>query len=101
MPEKSHRLFGDLLDGPESIVIAVGTWKDDDSEFHRLWLILGVGFEVSLARRVLGGAALQRCDQAQNKFNCGCPISRVLCEKWELRTPAASLLTLPSVRTGA
>jgi hypothetical protein len=64
MPEKGHGLFGDVLDGPVGVVVTVRAGEDDDSEFHRLSFVLDVGFEVSLARRVLGGAALQRCGQA-------------------------------------
>jgi hypothetical protein len=36
MPKKSNWLFNNLLNGPEGVVIAVGTGKDDDSKFHRL-----------------------------------------------------------------
>src|SRR5258708_423997 len=53
VPQESHRLPDNLLNGPESIVIAVGTGKDDDAEFHlalSLNPVLGVGFVVSLAR---------------------------------------------------
>jgi hypothetical protein len=50
VPEKSHGLFGDVLDGPVGVVIAVRAGEDDDSEFHRLSFVLDVGFEVSLAR---------------------------------------------------
>jgi hypothetical protein len=64
VPEKSHGLFGDVLDGPVSIVVTVRSGKDDDSKFHRLSPVLDVGFEVSLARPVLDGAAVDRCAQA-------------------------------------
>src|SRR5258707_9157849 len=35
VPEKRHRLPGDLLDGPKSIVIAVRSGEDYDAKFHR------------------------------------------------------------------
>ena len=38
VPEKSNRLFGYLLDGPERVAIAVGAGEDDYAEFH------GMGF---------------------------------------------------------
>jgi hypothetical protein len=31
-------LFGNLLNRPERIVVAVGTGEDDDAKFHRLSL---------------------------------------------------------------
>ncbi len=34
VPEESYGLFGDVLDAPESIVIAVGTGENYDAEFH-------------------------------------------------------------------
>src|SRR5207245_5554919 len=34
MPEKAHRLLGHLLDGPVSVVIAVGSGENDDAKFH-------------------------------------------------------------------
>jgi hypothetical protein len=34
VPEESDGLLSNLLDRPEGIVIAVGTGKDDDAEFH-------------------------------------------------------------------
>jgi hypothetical protein len=34
VPEESDGLLGHLLDGPEGIVIAVGTGEDYDAEFH-------------------------------------------------------------------
>jgi hypothetical protein len=50
MPEKSHRLPGNLLNRPVGIVVTVRAGKDDDSKFHCLSPVLGVGFEASLAR---------------------------------------------------
>jgi hypothetical protein len=35
VPQESNWLPGHLLDGPISIVIAVGSGKDDDAKFHR------------------------------------------------------------------
>src|SRR5260370_119649 len=35
VPEKSYGLLGDLLDGPESIVIAVRSGENYDAKFHR------------------------------------------------------------------
>src|SRR3984893_6928652 len=35
VPEKSYGLLGDLLDGPESIVIAVRSGENNDAKFHR------------------------------------------------------------------
>jgi hypothetical protein len=34
VPQERDRLFGNLLNGPESIVIAVRAWENDDAEFH-------------------------------------------------------------------
>jgi hypothetical protein len=34
VPEESYGLLGDLLDGPESIVIAVRSGKNNDAKFH-------------------------------------------------------------------
>src|ERR1019366_5560466 len=35
VPKESYGLLRDLLDGPEGIVIAVGTGENNDAEFHR------------------------------------------------------------------
>jgi hypothetical protein len=48
VPQERDRLLGDLLNRPVSIVIAVGTRKNDNAEFHGVFLI--AGFEDSLAR---------------------------------------------------
>src|SRR6185312_9300752 len=34
MPQKSYRLLNDMLDRPESIVVAVGTRENDDAKLH-------------------------------------------------------------------
>jgi hypothetical protein len=34
VPKKRHRLLGHVLDRPIRVVIAIGTGKDDDPEFH-------------------------------------------------------------------
>ncbi len=50
VPEKTCRLFGDVLDGPVGIVVAVRPGKDDDSKFHLRFL--DEGFVASLTRVV-------------------------------------------------
>jgi hypothetical protein len=35
VPEKSYGLPGNVLDRPESIVVAVGTGEDYDAKFHK------------------------------------------------------------------
>jgi hypothetical protein len=35
VPEKSYGLPGNLLDGPESIMIAVRSGENNDAKFHR------------------------------------------------------------------
>jgi hypothetical protein len=34
MPQKSYWLLNDMLDRPESIVVAVGTRENDDAKLH-------------------------------------------------------------------
>jgi hypothetical protein len=51
VPEESYGLLGNLLDGPESIVVAVRSGENYDAKFHRnprvhymvmvVWMVYG------------------------------------------------------------
>jgi len=41
MPQKRDRLLRDMLNRPIGIVIAIGSGKDDDAEFH--WFLAEPG----------------------------------------------------------
>jgi hypothetical protein len=38
VPEKSNGLFGNLLDGPVRVVIAIRSRENEDAKFHRSFL---------------------------------------------------------------
>jgi hypothetical protein len=55
VPEESDGLFGNLLDGPEGIVIAIRTGENNDAKFHRnprvhsmvVWMVYGDKLRIS------------------------------------------------------